>query len=74
MSYGLTVGVRTEEELALGIGVGDRKITLIAGSSGTGETIFRAAVSNPTKIAIRKRNPTINTIAESVFRRSSIRS
>jgi len=69
---GLVVTVGMAVDVAAGGGVGLMKITRIAPSSGTGETILLPEMTTPMMTTTRTMIPTMMVSAAIVFRRSSI--
>ena len=78
LGVGLFVGVGVSVGVAPplasgGVGVGVRKIILIAlSSSGTGEIVFLPETMMPTMTATMTRKPIMSVMAASVRRRSSM--
>jgi len=69
---GLTVAEGVTSSVIIGTGVGLINITLIAPSSGTGETIFFPDTRTPMMTMTRTMTPTMMVSAAIVFFRSSM--
>lgn len=69
-AFGVTVGLGSGVAVTMGVGV--IKMTRIAPSSGTGDTVFFPETRTPITITTRTMTPAIIVSAAMVFRRSSI--